>query len=162
MDLLFTLPLTALSICIPVTTPAAGAGATATAADGDEMPRLFFAMAGDDGSGDAATANRNSSSGSSSRGRSEDGGPPEGAAIMATATRRSDTRLLCLMATGGRDRSGVCGETTSVGCGLFGVCCSEGDGEGANGAEVSAVRLESSVGADEEQSSARGPDENDR
>ncbi|CAM9639307.1 unnamed protein product, partial [Scytosiphon promiscuus] len=124
-DLLFTLPLTALSICVPPIGPAGGA-----AGSNEALPGL----------------------------------DEELAARKAPATKRPDTRLLCLMATGGRDHGGVVSgrKTTSVGCGLFGICCSEGGVGGARDARVSAVRLEVAVDADEETSSAPQAGENER
>lgn len=154
LEPLFTLPLTALSILIPVTSTSI---TDAMAASSPSYPTA----ASNCRNGGAATAKRNSTS--SSR--------PEEA--TAAAARRPDPRLLCLLATGSRDvgsgdrddsNRGATQEANPAVCGLFGVFCT-GDDDGAGKHScgiITAVPLEADLAAEGGGLSSLGAGETER
>lgn len=154
LEPLFTLPLTALSILIPVT------NTSLTDAMAASWP-AYPTAAGNSGNGGATTANRRSAN--SIR-------PGEAA---AAAGRRPDPRLLCLLATGSRDggsgggdhsNRGATQETENTGWGIFGVFCT-GDDDGAGKHScgvVTAVPLEADHAAEGGRLSSLGGCETER
>eukprot|EP00752_Nemacystus_decipiens_P007246 g6487.t1 len=172
---LFTLPLTALSICVLAATDAArdamtmsplyaGGGATTAPAAAPAAPAAGPCASSEF---EAEPSPGLPPSVGSKRSRPDGTSAASAPATVAhAAARRPEPQLLCLLATGGMGdgRIEASRESRRTGCRLFGiVCVGDGDGAGAHTCgKVSAIPLD--AGADEEGRAppVRGATENPR